>query len=382
MIKFLQIVSVMIGLSVVTLMVALIVILNGHLHFLQLVYTVPVCLFVLFVCGIFNWIQTKKKKRWLMSVLGVAIVITLIPPIQHYYKLSIPTVDAEIDVSAYQPFSRGNQVVKPDEEASFQLTESLPRLDGATAMYPLYASFVEATYPKGDYQPYNSRVQVSRTPEAYQNLIAGNVDLIFVAAPSVSQEWQAEKEGLIFDLTPIGREAFVFFVHHKNNLDNVTLDQVKKIYAGDITNWRDVGGEDEAIRAFQRPADSGSQTALEKLMGNMPIMKAPSENIASGMGGIIHEVSQYRNYKNAMGYTFRYYSTEMVQNKKIKLLSIDGVAPTKENIRNGTYPLVSEFYAVTAGTENENVQKLIDWIRTNEGQALVEKVGYVPVENY
>ncbi|WP_418301344.1 PstS family phosphate ABC transporter substrate-binding protein [Lysinibacillus fusiformis] len=382
MIKFLQIVSVMIGLSIVTLMVALIVILNGHLHFLQLVYTVPVCLFVLFVCGIFNWIQTKKKKRWLMSVLGVAIVITLITPFKHYYKLSIPTVDAEINVSAYQPFTRGNQVVKPDEEASFQLTESLPRLDGATAMYPLYASFVEATYPKGDYQPYNSRVQVSRTPEAYQNLIAGNVDLIFVAAPSVSQEWQAEKEGLTFDLTPIGREAFVFFVHHKNNVDNVTLDQVKKIYAGDITNWRDVGGEDEAIRAFQRPADSGSQTALEKLMGNMPIMKAPSENIASGMGGIIHEVSQYRNYKNAMGYTFRYYSTEMVQNKKIKLLSIDGVAPTKENIRNGTYPLVSEFYAVTAETENENVQKLIDWIRTDEGQALVEKVGYVPVENY
>ncbi|MGE7753040.1 PstS family phosphate ABC transporter substrate-binding protein [Lysinibacillus fusiformis] len=346
MIKFLQIVSVMIGLSVVTVMVALIVILNGHMHFLTLVYTVPVCLFVLFVGGIFNWIHTKKKRRWLMSVLGVAIVIALITPIQHYYKLSIPTVDA------------------------------------ATAMYPLYAAFVEATYPKGDYQPYNSRVQVSRTPEAYQSLIAGDVDLIFVAAPSVSQEWQAEKEGLTFDMTPIGREAFVFFVHHKNNVDNVTLEQVKKIYAGDITNWRDVGGEDEAIRAFQRLADSGSQTALEKLMGNMPIMKAPSENIASGMGGIIHEVSQYRNYKNAMGYTFRYYSTEMVQNKKIKLLSIDGVAPTKENIRNGTYPLVSEFYAVTAGTENENVQKLIDWIRTDEGQGLVEKVGYVPVENY
>lgn len=382
MIKFLQIVSVIIGLSVVTLMVAFIVILNGHMHFLQLVYSVPVCLFVLFVCVIFNWINTKKKKRWLMSVLGVAIVFALITPIQHYYKLSIPTVDAEIDISAYQPFTRGNQVVKPDEKASLQLTESLPRLDGATAMYPLYAAIVEATYPKGDYQPYNSRVQVSRTPEAYQNLIAGDVDLIFVAAPSVSQEWQAEKEGLTFDMTPIGREAFVFFVHHKNNVDNITLDQVKKIYAGEITNWRDVGGEDEAIRAFQRPADSGSQTALEKLMGNMPIMKAPSENIASGMGGIIHEVSQYRNYKNAMGYTFRYYSTEMVHNKKIKLLSIDGIAPTKENIRNGTYPLVSEFYAVTVDKENGNVQKLIDWILTDEGQALVEKVGYVPVENY
>ncbi|QTB28189.1 PstS family phosphate ABC transporter substrate-binding protein [Lysinibacillus sphaericus] len=382
MIKFLQIVSVMIGLSVVTLMVVLIVILSGHMHFLQLVYTVPVCVFVLFVCGIFNWMNTKKKKRWVMGALGVTIIFALIPPIQHYYKLSIPTVDAEIDISAYQPFTQDNQVVKPDEKVSLQLTGSLPRLDGATAMYPLYAAFVEATYPKGDYLPYKSRVQVNRTPEAYQNLIAGNVDLIFVAAPSIKQEWQAEKEGLTFNMTPIGREAFVFFVHHKNNVDNVTLDQVKKIYAGEITNWRDVGGEDEAIRAFQRPADSGSQTALENLMGNKPIMEAPSENIASGMGGIIHEVSQYRNYKNAMGFTFRYYSTEMVRNKKIKLLSIDGIAPTKENIRNGTYPLVSEFYAVTAGGENENVQKLIDWILTDEGQALVAKVGYVPVEKY
>ncbi|MBI6861861.1 PstS family phosphate ABC transporter substrate-binding protein [Lysinibacillus fusiformis] len=382
MIKFLQIVSVMIGLSVVTLMVVLIVILSGHMHFLQLVYTVPVCVFVLFVCGIFNWMNTKKKKRWVMGALGVTIIFALIPPIQHYYKLSIPTVDAEIDISAYQPFTQDNQVVKPDEKVSLQLTGSLPRLDGATAMYPLYAAFVEATYPKGDYLPYKSRVQVNRTPEAYQNLIAGNVDLIFVAAPSIKQEWQAEKEGLTFNMTPIGREAFVFFVHHKNNVDNVTLDQVKKIYAGEITNWRDVGGEDEAIRAFQRPADSGSQTALENLMDNKPIMEAPSENIASGMGGIIHEVSQYRNYKNAMGFTFRYYSTEMVRNKKIKLLSIDGIAPTKENIRNGTYPLVSEFYAVTAGGENENVQKLIDWILTDEGQALVAKVGYVPVEKY
>lgn len=143
-----------------------------------------------------------------------------------------------------------------------------------------------------------------------------------------------------------------------------------------------MGGEDEAIRAFQRPADSGSQTTLEKLMGKTPIMEAPTENVASGMGGIIREVSQYRNYKNALGFTFRYYSTEMVGNKKIKLLSIDGVAPTKENIQNGTYPLVSEFYAITAGTENQNVQKLIDWILSEEGQAMVEKVGYVPVENH
>ncbi|MEK5231358.1 substrate-binding domain-containing protein [Lysinibacillus sp. FSL K6-0232] len=379
MMKLLQIVSILIALSFVTFIVTFILILGGHLHLMGLVWTISACLFVLIVCSMMNWFNTKTKKGWVIGILSVALLIATIQPIRYYYKMSIPTVDAEIDVFAYEPFSRNNKVIKSDTEASLQLTQPLPRLDGATAMYPLYAAFVEATYPKNNYSPYDSIVKVSRTPEAYQNLLVGDTDIIFVAAPSTSQQWQAENKGLAFNMTPIGREAFVFFVHANNSVDNLTLEQVKQIYAGDITNWHEVGGQDDAIRAFQRPADSGSQTALEKLMGDQPIMEAPTEDIASGMGGIIQEVSKYRNYKNAIGYTFRYYSTEMIQNKEIKLLSIDGVAPTKENIQNGTYPLIAEFYAVTAGTENPNAQKLIDWICSDEGQAIIEKVGYVPV---
>jgi len=379
--KVLQSLFVLIGLLFFTGVVALYVTFSGGLHFSGLLLTIPLCIFVLFVSLIFNWLTTTKRKIWLAGVMGIALLIASIKPIQHYYKMSIPTVDAEVNVLVYQPFTEQNKVVKSDSKASLQLVEPLPRLDGATAMYPLYAAFVEATYPKGNYPFDRSKVMVSRTPEAYQNLISGDVDLIFVAAPSESQKRQAEIKGLTLDMTPIGREAFVFFVNHKNNVENLSLEQFKQIYAGKITNWHEVGGENAAIRAFQRPADSGSQTALESIMGDTPIMEAPAENVATGMGGIINEVSQYRNYKNAIGYTFRFYSTEMVNNKEIKLLSIDGIAPTKENIRNGTYPLVSEFYAVTAGTDNPNVKKFIDWIVSDEGQALIEKVGYVRVEN-
>ena len=77
---------------------------------------------------------------------------------------------------------------------------------------------------------------------------------------------------------------------------------------------------------------------------------------------------------------FRYYSTEMVRNEKIKLVSVDGIEPSIENIRSGSYPLTSEFYAVTAGTENPNVQPFIDWILSEEGQLLVEDTGFVPVQ--
>ncbi|WP_409368709.1 substrate-binding domain-containing protein [Lysinibacillus sp. 38-6] len=380
--KFFQTIFVFINLVFFTGVIALTLSLNGAFYYLNLLFVIAISLFLLFVCLIFDLFKTKKRKVWFASIVGVALLLTSIAPLQHHYKMSIATVDAEIEVSTYQPFTAQNKVVKNNKKASLQLEEPLPRLDGATAMYPLYAAFVEATYPKKDYYYANSEVKVSRTPEAYQNLIEGDVDIIFAAAPSDSQVKYAEINGLTFDMTPIGREAFVFFVHHKNRVENLSLEQVKQIYAGEITNWRDVGGDNDTIRAFQRPADSGSQSTLEKLMGDTPIMEAPAEDVASGMGGIIHEVSQYRNYKNAIGYTFRYYSTEMVGNKEIQLLSIDGIEPTKENIRNGTYPLTSEFYAVTTGTENPNVQKFIDWIVSPEGQALVEKVGYVPVENF
>ena len=157
------------------------------------------------------------------------------------------------------------------------------------------------------------------------------------------------------------------------------MQQIKDIYAGKITNWSELGGGNDEIRAFQRPEDSGSQTALQRLMGDTPIMEAPSEDVATGMGGIIHEVSQYKNYKNAIGYTFRYYSNEMVRNEEIKLLAIDGVEPTKNTIRTNSYPITSQFYIVTRGEAEGNVQALIDWVLSEQGQELIEQAGYVSI---
>lgn len=352
---------------------------SGRIEYIPLLLVVAVTLYAWFVLLIFFWFRTKKRKRVFAGIAAAAIVISSIVPIREAYKQSIPTVDAEVDIFQYEPFSKDANIATLDEQAALQLTDNLPRIDGATALYPLYAAFVQATYPKKEYYPYDSEVMVNRTPEAYNNLIAGNVDMIFALSPSEAQVNEAKKRGLEFHLTPIGREAFVFFVNQKNKVTGLTTDQIRDIYSGKLTNWKEVGGADDSIRAFQRPADSGSQTALEQFMGDTPIMKAPTENVAEGMGGIINQVSQYRNYKNAIGYTFRFYSMQMVGNDQIKLLEIDGVAPAKETIRSGAYPLTSEFYIVTTNTDNPNVQKLIDWVLSEQGQLLVEKVGYVPV---
>lgn len=369
----------LIGVFFCTSIILLFALMMGALHYVAIIITVAVCLYVAFVLYMFGFFTTRKRTRVYWSIVGIALAISLIEPIYYTYINRIPTVDAEVNVYEYEPFTDSNKVATLDNQASLQLTNELPILDGATALYPLYSAFVQATYPEKSYPHYESEVMLTTTPTAYTNLLNGEADIIFVAEPSHSQIERAKILGKELKLTPIGREAFVFFVNKKNKVDGLTLQQIKDIYSGEIMNWSEVGGDNDKIRAFQRPEDSGSQTAVQSLMGDTPLMEAPTEDVATGMGGIINEVSKYKNYKNAIGYTFRFYSTEMVRNNRIKLLEIDGVAATKETIRAGTYPIASEFYAVTAGSENPNVEKFIEWIISAEGQQLVEKAGYVSV---
>ncbi|PID16146.1 hypothetical protein CSV63_05780 [Sporosarcina sp. P34] len=354
----------------------------GLIHYIPLALSAIIILYVWIVMMIFHFFSTRQRKRLFGIIAGGVLLGAAVWPIMQIYKDSISTVDAEVEVRDYEPFTIGQEskLAVLDEAATLELKDDLPRIDGATALYPLYAAFVQAVYPSKEYNPYDSEVMVNTTPIAYENLFSGEVDIIFAAGPSDAQMKVAEQLGLELKLTPIGREAFVFFVNQKNPVDNLELKQIQDIYAGKITNWEEVGGKNESIRAFQRPADSGSQTGLERLMGDIPIMDAPKENVPEGMGGIISEVSKYRNYKNAIGYTFRYYSTEMVGNDEIKLLAIDGVKPTKETIRTDDYPIASEFYVITAGTDNPNTEKFIEWMVSPQGQKLVEKVGYVPVK--
>lgn len=356
--------------------------LMGLIHYIPLALSAMIVVYVWIVMMIFHVFNTQQRKRLFGIIAGAVLLGAAVWPMMHIYKESISTVDAEVEVRYYEPFTIGQEskLAVLDEAATLELKDDLPRIDGATALYPLYAAFVQAVYPRKEYNPFDSEVMVNTTPIAYENLFSGEVDIIFAAGPSDAQMKVAEKLGLELNLTPVGREAFVFFVNQNNPIDNLELKQIQDIYAGKITNWEEVGGKNEPIRAFQRPANSGSQTGLERLMGDIPIMDAPKENVPEGMGGIISEVSKYRNYKNAIGYTFRYYSTEMVGNDEIKLLAIDGVEPTKETIRSDDYPIASEFYVITAGTDNPNVEKFIKWMVSPQGQELVEKVGYVPVK--
>ena len=369
------------GLAALVLFVysALMLMINVDQNFyLTSIAVLEVLLLVLLGCGL--WGALKKKYIYIPLIVLLVLCVGITCGFTAYrrYQNSVPTVAEGDDLlQQYHPHLPNSKVAKPDAPASLELNGDIPRLDGATALYPVYAAFANAVFPA---EEINTSLSCNTTAGAYDAIVFGDVDIIFVAAPSDQQQKFAKEEGVELIYTPIGREAFVFFVNSKNPLEDISLEQIQGIYSGDITRWKELGVQGlGSIRAFQREDGSGSQSALQRLMGDIPLIDPPRENVIAGMGGIISKTADYRNYKNALGYTFRFYATEMVQNDQIKLVSVNGVAPTLENIENGCYPIASEFYAVTRSDASENTKKLLEWIIGPEGQQLIEKTGYTPL---
>jgi phosphate transport system substrate-binding protein len=340
-----------------------------------------IALLVFYPCAILFLIL--KKSVFLCVSLACALTASAVVGYAAYIH-NVPKVgETEIAIEKYAPFNEEGTLALLGETADFALTENLPVLDGATALYPVYAAFATAVYPKDVYDSKDSAVLCGKTAGAYKNLLEGKADIIFCAAPSEEQQRQFAEKGIAVNFVPIGKEAFVFFVHKANRVGGVTIKDIQNIYAGKIKNWKELDGANKKIKAYQRPNNSGSQTALKKMMGDIPLETPPKENVSDFMGGIIEAVTSYRNFSNAIGFSFLHFSTAMVQNNQIKLLAVNNVYPSKESIQDGGYPLCDTFYAayIQSDDTNKNVEPFIAWILSRQGQELIEKSGYVPVRN-
>ena len=318
-------------------------------------------------------------RYWLIGagILILALIINTVY-IEHDRQITINTTP-NIRLHEYMPFDPESKIATLDQSASLKLRADLPVVDGAAAVFPLYSAFVNATYPNW-VKLYDGTLEYNNTVGGYELLAKRETDIFFGAYPSEEQIAFSEKWNTEFVYTPIGKEAFVFFVHKDNPIDNLTTEQIKAIYSGEITNWKQLGGKNEPISAYQRNEGSGSQSMLIRFMDGTPIMEPDTERINNLMDGIIEQVANYRNKDGAIDFSFRYYMEGIIKNPDVKLLSVDGVAPTVENIQSGAYPITASLYAVTwKGNNNRNVEKLLKWILSPEGQELVEKTGYVPI---
>lgn len=330
----------------------------------------------------------KNKFRLALQLVSILLVIEVFAAFNwSMYKLltgrlynnfSDTSQSMQIDVAKYLPHEPSSELPKID--TSLKLTENLPVLDGAAALVPVYAAIVDNVYPQGsvtyeggtfsDDNFYgenfaaDSAMQYKNTVRGYQAIVDGTTDILFCAAPSAEQKAYAEEKGAELVYVPIGLEAFVFFVNENNPVNNLTTDQVRGIYTGQYTNWSQLGGVNRTINPVTRLPGSGSQSAMDAFMGDLEIAHKSPFAITGA----------------SIGFSFRYYMDGIVGNKSVKMLSLNGVAPSAENIQNGSYPIIAQFYAIyRKDNGNENIPVMIDWILSEEGQTIIKECGYVPI---
>ena len=266
-----------------------------------------------------------------------------------------------------------------DERVLFT-KDTLPRIDASLATQPLVDAFILDFTGKTTKE---LEVEYTNTHPGYVKLINNETDLIVVTEPSSEELELASNNNVELEVTKVVNEGFVFFVNKNNEVDSITFENLQRIYTGEITNWKSLGGPDKEIIAYQRPVNSGSQTGLLSLvMKGLPV-KIPTvkESVELTMAGIVDYVSDYTNGLDAIGYSYYYYANEMYYNDNLKYLAINGVKPNYETIQDETYPILTAYYIVTRKDEtNKNVIKLKEAMLSKRGQMVAKDAGYVPIK--
>ena len=301
----------------------------------------------------------------LFACFDLAIYLLLIKRVTSHHTPGMQKMSVE--VGNYVPFTGSENIFSVD--GAERLEGDIPTIDGAAALLPVYAGFVESIYPEDsvifngtDYDS-ESKMHYTNTRGCFKDIVDGNADIIICAQPSDEQLAYAAENGVELEMVQLGSDAFVFIVNSNNPVSDVTIDQIKGIYSGKITNWSELGGENRQIAAMHRNEGSGSQTALEKLMGGIPIV--PDYTALTG---------------SPIGISFRYYVTGMLAEGGVKILKINGVEPTPETIEDGSYPVSGGLYAIyRKGETNGNVYKAVEFMQSPDGQKIVEESGYIPL---
>lgn len=267
--------------------------------------------------------------------------------------------------------------------------DTFPVMDGSTAAVPLGQAIASALLGES-MEDVEDLTKFNRTTQSFRNLMYGNCDILVVGEPSASVFEEMKSEGFAYEIEEIATDALIFVVNEENPVESLTTDEIRDIYTGKITNWKEVGGNDAEIIPFQRNEGAGSQALIKKLiMKDEPMTEPPTEMIIGSMGDLMTAVKDYDGSANAIGYSVYYYANDMKMAKGLKILKVDGVEPCEDTIRSRTYPHLNAYYCVIpkdpdVSTEEakmraDGAKVIFDWMMTEGGQNLAASMGYVSV---
>lgn len=177
-------------------------------------------------------------------------------------------------------------------------------------------------------------------------------------------------EATLFHQFEIARDGLAVVVHPSNPVTDLTRAQVRDMFAGEITNWKQVGGDDRPIRLISREEGSGTREAFQKLV--MGEKRVSRRALTQESNGAVKELVKHD--RCAVGYM----SLGLVCSE-LKAVRIDGAVPTVEEARAGRYPLVRPFLFVTRAAPSEKARAFIEYVLSSHAQELLRREGLIPV---
>ena len=247
-------------------------------------------------------------------------------------------------------------------------------MDGSTTVGPLAKAF--ATYYMSKHPGVNVTVSESGSGNGAKSLVNNACDIANMSRFMKDTEFKdALANGVMPVATVVALDGVAIIVHPSNPVKNLTLDQVRDIYSGKVTNWKDVGGPDLQIVMSGRETSSGTYEVFgEKVMRGEKIA-ASAETV--GSNGAMHQKVQ--STQAGIGYVGLGFVDETV-----KAVTVNGIEATGATVVSGKYPIARPLFMFTNGYPEmgSNTYTFINLYLTRDGQAIVQQVGYIPVTNY
>ncbi|MBS4958196.1 MAG: phosphate ABC transporter substrate-binding protein [Clostridium celatum] len=238
-------------------------------------------------------------------------------------------------------------------------------ISGSTSIGPLMEKIQEK------YEEENSgvtlEIQQNGSGAGIKDVISG-ISEIGMSSRELKDDEKTSVQGTI-----VAYDGIALLVNPENPVKNISLEDVKKIYTGEITNWKELGGDDSTIVVVSREEGSGTRDAFQEIVGYESEELLKDATISDGSGAVKTTVA---GNKNAIGFA----SFEYIDNT-VAALNIDDVEPTADNVKSGSYKISRPFILVTKEDSlTEDGQKLISFVLSDEGQQIVEENKLITIE--
>jgi phosphate transport system substrate-binding protein len=244
-------------------------------------------------------------------------------------------------------------------------------VDGSTTVGPIAKAFAE--YYMAKHKGVNITVSESGSGNGAKSLINASCDVATMSRPMKSSEKKAAQEnGVLPSENIVAMDGIAVIVHSANSITNLTVEEVRNIFTGKISNWRELGGQDKKIVVISRDTNSGTYETFENMVLNGAKLLGGSEYV--GSNGAVRQ--RVLSTEAAIGYVGLAYM------EGVKGLLINNVAPKPETVLDKTYPIARPLFMYTNGRPKDGTA-LCDFVnlcKTEDGKRIIADIGFVPLK--